>query len=1064
MKIDTFINRPVLSTVFSLIFLLLGLIGITQLPISQYPDIAPPTVEVSATYPGADAKTVLNSVIAPIEEQINGVENMDYISSKSYNDGRATIDVCFRHGTDPDIAAVNVQNRVAMAQGSLPSAVIQMGITTAKKQSSMLYSFALYDTTGRYDQRFIENYMDIYVVPEIKRIKGVGTVEINGCSYSMRIWLKPDAMAAHGLEPKDVIAALNDQNIDAAPGKLGENSNQTFQYVLRYKGRLESEPEFENIVIQAKNDGEIIHLKDVADVELGRYSSAIEGRINGKQGIDCMIYQMAGTNATQTINDIDAYLQAHQKDYPAGIKSVVMMSNNEFLYASISEVVKTLLEAFVLVFIVTYIFLQNMRSSIIPTIAIPVSLIGTFFFLWIAGFSINLLTLCALILAIAIVVDDAIVVVEAVQAKLDMGYKSSKQAAQDAMSEISGAIISITLVMMAVFIPVSFMGGISGVFYQQMGLTMAFAVGISAFNALTLSPALCALLLTPKGKEEEKSGFLHRFHAAFNQNFERLTGQYKKYVLFFSKRKWSSVIAVSISIVVLAVVMELTPTSMVPNEDMGTVFGMVTMPPGTSLEGTQKAVAKIDSLISTVPGISDRTNVSGLNFIDGFGSSNGMFILKMKNWEERSKEQNVDNTLNYLYQKTPQVEPNARAVYFAPPMINGYSATNGFELKLQDKNGGDIEKFTQISGQFLQQLNARPEILMAYTSFSTHFPQYMVEIDPAQCKIANLSPSQLLNTLQGYYGGMYVSNFNRYGKQYKVMIQAKAEDRANEESLNQIMVRNGIQMVPISQFVKLKRIYGPDYLSRFNLYTSIGITGVPAPGVSSGQAIKAINEVAKATLPMGYGFEYSGLSREEQHQGSGSTAIVLGLVLVFIYLLLSAQYESYLIPWSVILSVGFGLSGSFLFALAMGQENNIYLQIALIMLIGLLSKNAILIVQYAIARRRKKMSITIAAVDAATARLRPILMTSLALIIGLLPMMFAHGVGANGNSTLGAAAVGGMLIGMIFQLLFVPGLFILFEQLQERIKPLTWDLQRNDESAQRLHDNKRKTDDKEGNK
>ena len=1057
MKLDIFINRPVLSTVFSVFFLLLGLIGLTQLPVSQYPDIAPPTIQVVANYPGASAQTVMSSVIAPIEEQINGVENMDYISSTASNDGRAILTVCFKHGTDPDIAAVNVQNRVAMAEGSLPAEVIQMGITTFKRQSSLLYSFAMYDTTGRYDQSFIENYMDINVIPEIKRIKGVGTVEVHGSNYAMRIWLKPEALAQYHLEPNDITAALADQNIDAAPGKLGENGNRTFQYVLRYKGRLQTVTEFENIVVAAKPDGEVLRLKDVAKVELGRFENTVQGTVDGKQGTSCMVFQMAGSNATETINNITDYLNKSKKDFPPGLKLVVMMDNNEFLYASIHEVAKTLLEAFVLVFIVTYIFLQNMRTSLIPTIAIPVALVGTFFFLWVAGFSINLLTLCALILAIAIVVDDAIVVVEAVQAKLDMGYKSAKQASLDAMQEISGAIVSITMVMMAVFIPVSFMNGVTGVFYKQMGLTMAFAIAISAFNALTLSPALCAILLKPKKGSPEAVGssFIDRFHEAFNSNFTRLTKRYKSIAIFFATHKWTSCTAVAVAMALFAILLSVTKTSMVPNEDQGVIFGMVTMPPGSSMENTQHEMKKLDSMIAKVPGMRDRTEVSGINFLDGMGSGNGMFICKMKNWDERGKGESVDDAIAYLYQHTPQVTSNARALYFAPPMVSGYSATNGFELVLQDKTGGDINKFSGIAAKFIAALNARPEISVAYTSFSTNFPQYMIDIDAAQCKKAGISNSQILGVLQGYYGGMYVSNFNSFGKLYKVMIQADPSMRTDEESLNQIMVRNGLEMVPVSQFVKLHRVYGPDYVGRFNLYTSINVNGVPAPGVSSGQAIKAIAEVAKNTLPMGYGYDFSGLTREEQKTGAGSTAIILGLVFVFIYLLLSAQYESYVLPLAVILSVPFGLAGSFIFALMTGAENNIYLQIALIMLIGLLCKNAILIVQYGVARRRKGMPIIQSAIDAACARLRPILMTSFALIIGLLPMMFAHGVGANGNSTLGAGAVGGMLLGMIFQLVFVPGLFVLFEKVQERIKPIKWDLNKLDAEATEQHNNKR---------
>lgn len=1062
MKLDKFINRPVLSTVISVFLVLLGLIGLVSLPLTQYPDIAPPTITVKTTYTGADAKTVLNSVIAPIEEEINGVENMDYISSTATNTGEASITVYFRQGTDPDMAAVNVQNRVAKAEGVLPEEVTKVGVTTTKRQTSILYDFGLYSNDDRYDSKFIENYMNINVIPEIKRIAGVGDVDLHGSDYSMRIWLKPEVMSQYHLMPSDITQALAEQNIDAAPGQIGESGNQSFQYVLRYKGRLSDVPDFENIVVSANADGSVLRLGDVARVELGRFFNSVSAKINGHAGTDCMIYQTAGSNATEIIKNIETYLHKAQESFPSGMKIAVMMNSNDFLQASIWEVVKTLLEAFVLVFIVTYVFLQNIRSTFIPTIAIPVALVGTFFCLWVIGFSVNLLTLCALVLAIAIVVDDAIVVVEAVQAKLDMGYKSSKQAAIDAMGEISGAIVSITLVMMAVFVPVSFISGTSGVFYRQMGLTMAFAILISAFNALTLSPALCALLLKPKNKmikdvdnDRNEMSYIDRFHALFNANFEKLRTQYKRTAKFVIGHRIISAVGVIVALVIFGVLLMVTPTGLVPEEDQGVILGAVTMPPGTSLEATTKAMDRIDSLVNTVPGMKYRAEINGVNLLDGQGSANGMFTCRLKNWDERDKSQSVDSALAYLNRMTPMVAPNAKAIYFAPPMIPGYSATNGFEVKLQDKTGGDIEKFNQITQEFIKKLNQRKEIAMAYTSFNPTFPQYMVDIDAAQCKKAGLSPALILSTLQGYYGGMYVSNFNKFGKQYKVMIQADANFRANEESLNQIMVRNGGNMVPVSQFVTLRRVYGPDNITRFNLYTSIAVTGMPAPGVSSGEAINTVKEVAEESLPQGYGYEFSGMTREESHSGSGTTALVLALVLVFIYLLLSAQYESYILPLAVILSVPFGLAGSFVFADLMGASNNIYFQIALIMLIGLLCKNAILIVQYAVQRRQKGMSIKIAALDAATARLRPILMTSLALIVGLLPMMFAHGVGANGNSTLGSAAIGGMLIGMICQLIFVPVMFVIFEQIQEKVKPIKWDIRQSEQDAKILHDNKR---------
>ncbi len=1054
MKLNRFIYQPVLSTSISILIIILGLIGLSSLPITQYPDIAPPTITVSATYTGANAQTVLNSVIAPLEEQINGVENMTYITSTATNDGSATINVFFEQGTDPDMAAVNVQNRVTKAQGLLPSEVTKVGVTTSKKQSSMLFSFAIYSEDDSYDLSFLENYMDINIIPEIKRINGVGEAEVMGTNYAMRIWLKPEVMAEHHLIPSDVTAALNEQNIEAAPGQFGEQGKQSFQYILRYKGRLASESEFENIVISASPDGEILRLKDIAKVELSRLTNSVVGRINGHNGTQCMIYQIAGSNATEIIGNIQSYLDKAQKDFPKGIQKAELLNVNDFLYASIWEVIKTLLEAFVLVFIVTYIFLQNLRSTLIPTIAIPVALIGTFFFLWILGFSINLLTLCALILSIAIVVDDAIVVVEAVQAKLDQGYKSARQASVDAMEEISGAIISITLVMMSVFIPVSFISGTSGIFYKQMGLTMAFAIAISALNALTLSPALCAIFLKPeKHDETDKRTLVKRFHENFNQNFNRITNKYKSGVIFFIKNKKISAIAVTIAIVLFGLLVKFTPTGLIPNEDPGVIFGIVTLPTATSLENTEKEMHKLDSLIAQTPGVEARSEVSGVNMIDGRGTTNGMFICKLKPWEERGKEQSLDAILGYLYANTPRVSQNAQVLYFSPPMIPGYSVSNGFEVKLQDKTGGDLDKFNQVSKEFLSKLNARPEIAVARTSFNPNFPQYMVDINVEQCKKAGISPDLILTTLQGYYGGIYASNFNRFGKLYRVMVQADASYRTNPESLNKIMIRNGSDMAPITQFVNLRKVYGPDNLNRFNLYTSININGSAAEGYSSGEAIQAIKEVANE-LPIGYGYEFSGMTREEDSNGTNSTTIILGLVLVFIYILLSAQYESYILPIAILLSVPFGLAGSFLFANMMGTENNIYLQIALVMLIGLLAKNSILIVQYAIEKRRHGLDITKAAIEAAAMRLRPILMTSFALIVGLLPMMFAHGVGANGNSTLGSGAVGGMLIGMICQIFITPVLFVVFQKIQERFTPIQWDLEEFDEKATDLHNRK----------
>jgi HAE1 family hydrophobic/amphiphilic exporter-1 len=1035
MQQNKFITRPVLSTAISIFIVILGILGVESLPISQYPDIAPPTIVVTATYTGANAQTVLNSVVIPLEEEINGVENMDYISSTAANTGEARITVYFKQGTDPDMAAVNVQNRVAQAESVLPSEVTDVGVSTSKKQTSMLMSFGIYSADDKYDLTFLENYMDINIVPELQRINGVGDVDVMGTNYAMRIWLKPDVMAQHQLMPSDIITALDEQNIEAAPGQLGEQGNQSFQYVLKYKGRLQNETEFENIVIASTNDGEVLHLSDVATVELGRFSSSIHGTINGHNGVGCMIFQTAGSNAVEINNNISAYLQKAETSFPEGIQVATIMNTNDFLFASIWEVLKTLLEAFILVVAVTYIFLQNFRSTLIPAIAIPVALIGTFFLLWVFGFSINLLTLCALILAIAIVVDDAIVVVEAVQAKLDEGYESARQAAVDAMGEITSAIISITLVMMAIFIPVSFMGGTSGIFYQQMGLTLAFAIGISALNALTLSPALCAILLKPESADAtKKNTFIHRFHTSFNDNFHHLVNKYKKGTRFFIHHKWLSGGLVVLSLLLFMILMKLTPTAMVPDEDQGTIFGALTMPVGTSLEETSKEMAKVEEIVKETPGVKTFNIVSGVSIVDGQSSRNGMTMIRLKDWSERGEGESLNEVISYLRKRTAETIKNGKIMFFSPSMIPGYSTSNGFEFQLQDKTGGDLNKFYEVTQDFLDKLAARPEIEFARTSFDPSSPQYQVDIDVEQCKKAGISPSEILSVLQGYYGGIYASDFNRFGKLYRVMIQAAPDYRTNKESLNKIMVRNGSKMAPITQFVNLRKVYGPANINRFNLYTSISIMGSPASGFSSGDAIAAIDEVA-GQLPMGYGFEYSGMTREESSTGSNTTAVVLGIVLVFIYLLLSMQYESYILPIIIILSVPFGLSGSLLFANMMGLSNNIYMQIALIMLIGLLAKNSILIVEYAKERRSHGMGIVEAAIDAAGARLRPILMTSLALIIGLLPMMFASGVGANGNSTLGAGSVGGMLIGMICQIFITPALFVIFQKIQEKVKP-----------------------------
>ena len=1056
MKLDKFINRPVLSTVISILIVILGVIGLATLPVTQYPDIAPPTVSVRATYTGANAQTVLNSVIAPLEDQINGVENMMYIQSSASNNGSADISIYFNQGTDPDMAAVNVQNRVSMAQGLLPAEVTKVGVTTQKRQNSMLLIFSLYDAEDKYNIEFIENYAKINLIPEVQRVKGVGDANVMGQDYSMRIWLKPDVMAQYNLVPSDISGVLAEQNIEAAPGQFGERGNQTFQYTIRYKGRLQQTEEFEDIVVKALPNGEVLRLGDVARIELGRLAYTFNNTVNGHKAVTCIVFQMAGTNATETINNLLDVISKAEESLPAGLKINVAQNANDFLYASIHEVIKTLIEAFVLVFIVVYVFLQDMRSTLIPAIAIPVALIATFFVLKLIGFSVNLLTLSAMVLAIAIVVDDAIVVVEGVHAKLDQGYKSSREASIDAMSELGGALVSITLVMMSVFIPVSFMGGTAGTFYRQFGITMAISIAFSALNALTLSPALCAIFLKPHDSEhkQKKMSMVDRFHTSFNAAYDSLLKSYKKRVVFFIHKKWLSFGLVAASIVLLMFFMKTTPTGMVPNEDTGTIMGAVTLPPGTSQERAMEVLAKVDSLVAAEPAVQSRTIISGYSFIGGQGPSYGSVIIKLKDWEERSMTQNSDIIYSTLFLRAQKVIKDAQVLFFAPPMIPGYSVSSDIELNMQDKTGGTLDHFFEVVKSYTAALEARPEINSAKTTFNPSFPQYQLDIDAAACKKAGISPSDILSTMQGYFGGLYASNFNRFGKMYRVMIQAEPDATKNMESLNGVKVRgsNG-EMAPITQFVSMKKVYGPDIINRFNLYTSMKVMVAPASGYTSGQALQAIAEVAKENLPMGFGYELGGMAREEAQTSGSTTGIIFVLCFVFVYLLLSAQYESYILPLAVLLSVPFGLMGSFIFVngfSALGSipalkmilgtmSNDIYMQIALIMLMGLLAKNAILIVEFALDRRKQGMSISWAAVLGAAARLRPILMTSLAMIVGLIPLMLAMGVGAHGNRTLGASAIGGMLIGMIFQIFIVPVLFVVFQWLQEKFKPMEWD-------------------------
>lgn len=1045
MNLKLFINRPVLSTVISIFIVILGAIGLSSLPLEQYPSIAPPTVMVRATYTGANAQTVMNAVIEPLEEQINGVEGMDYMTSTAAA-GSASITVTFKPGTNPDMDAVNVQNRVSQAQGLLPSEVTRVGVTTIKRQTSMLMAISLVDTTDTYSSQFLDGYMSINVLPEIKRVTGVGEAFQMASDYSMRIWLQPDKMAQYNLMPSDITAALSDQNIEAAPGSFGENGHQSFEYDLRYKGRLSTPQQFDSIVVRTDGDN-VLYLTDVAKVELGSLMYSFKSTANGHPGSSMMIMQSAGSNAFDVINNILAKMDQMKKDLPKGMTFVVPMNTNVFLSASIHEVEKTLIEAFILVFLVVYIFLQDLRSTIIPAIAIPVALIGTFALLYLLDFSINLLTLSALVLAIAIVVDDAIVVVEAVHAKLDEGYHSARQAAIDAMAEIGSAIVSITLVMMLVFIPVSFMPGVEGTFYKQFGLTMAFAIGISAINALTLSPALCAVFLKPHKKEDDeldedgkpkrsrRPSLVSRFHDGFNKNYDKLLGVYRRCVQFFIRTKWLALGIVAVVIAVLIFLMNTTSTGFVPNEDTGTVMISMSLPPASGQDRTIAVADAVDKIVGQLPEVDSRMTVQGYSLLGGQGNNQAMCIVKLKPWDER--ERRSDEIIKTLYMQTGMAVKDGTVMIFAPPMVAGYGASSGFTVELQDKTGGDINKLFQIEQQFCAELMKHPEVQMAYSAFNPSYPQYMVNVDEAKAARAGLGTSGVLAALQGYYGGMYVSNFNRFGKIYRVMLQADPAARVSPETLNQIKVRTATGMTPITDFVSLSRVYAPQSLSRFNMYSNIEVTGTVNQGYSSGQALKVVEEVASKVLPTGYGYEYSGLSREEAKSTNSTTTIFI-LCLLFVYLILSALYESYILPLAVILSVPMGLFGSFVFANIFGVENNIYLKISLIMLIGLLAKNAILIIQFSLERRRTGMSIVGSAVAGAQARLRPILMTSLAMIIGLLPLMLANGVGANGNRSLGTGAVGGMLIGTILQVLIVPTLFVIFQSAQEKIKPLRW--------------------------
>lgn len=1018
----------------SILILIVGFIALYTLPVEQYPDIAPPTVKVDATYTGADADAVMNSVIMPLEESINGVEDMIYITSTATNSGTAEILVYFRQGTNPDMAAVNVQNRVSEAQGLLPSEVTAIGVSTMKRQNSYLQINSLISPDGRYDENFLSNYLDINVIPQIKRIQGVGDVQLLGNTYSLRIWMKPEKMAQYGLVPSDITAALSEQNIEAPTGSLGENSDHVFQYTMKYKGRLKEVEEFENMVIRSQADGSVLRVKDIADVELGRESYGFHGEADGLPGVMFMVYQVAGANATEVNEEISQLIDNLSKDLPEGMKFLSMMSVNDFLFASIDNVVETLVIAILLVILVVYFFLHDFKSTLIPSISIIVSLVGTFAFLSVAGFSINILTLFALVLAIGTVVDDAIVVVEAVQAKFDVGYRSPYLATKDAMSDVTMAVISCTCVFMAVFIPVTFMGGTSGVFYTQFGVTMAVAVGISCLNALTLCPALCAMMMKPSDGQKSARSLNGRVRAAYNASYTTMLGKYKKGLMFFFRRRWMVWTSLGIACVLLVWLMATTKTGLVPQEDQGTMMINISASPGNSLVETNKVMDKVEKILKATPEIQHYSRTTGFGLISGQGTSYGTVIVRLYHWDERKgKEHTVDAVMKRLNAQFSAIK-EAQVFCFQPAMIPGYGTGNSIELYMEDKTGGEMAPFYQSVMKFIGALNQRPEVAMAYSSYAMNFPQIAVDVDAAKCKRAGISPNDVLDVVGAYCGGSYVSNYNKFGKVYRVMIQASPQTRLDQHALDNMFVRNGNEMAPVSQFVTLRTVLGAEIAKRFNLYNTINVNVNVGEGYSTGEAQQAIREVAEQTLPSGYGYEYGGMAREEAGSGGAQTVFVYTLCAVLIYLILTCLYESFLVPLAVILSVPFGLMGSFLFARIFGLENNIYLQTGAIMLIGLLAKTAILITEYAIERRRKGMGIISAAYSAAQARFRPILMTVLTMIFGMLPLMFSTGAGANGNSSLGTGVVGGMLIGTIALLFVVPVFFIVFEYLQEKLR------------------------------
>lgn len=1035
MNVKTFIDRPLLSGVISVFIVIVGIISLVSLPVEKYPDIAPPTIHVWASYPGASAEAIQKSVVAPLEESINGVENMMYMTSSASNSGMAEITIYFKQGSNADMAAVNVQNRVAQANGLLPAEVTRIGVTTEKQQPGILRTIALESPGGTYNTTFLSNYFTNTLKPDLLRIQGVGKVQVYGGNYSLRIWLKPEIMAQYGLVPSDITAVLNEQNVEAAIGSIGENSQNVFQYTLRYTGRKSELADFENMIIRTLTSGEALHLKDVAEISLGLDEYNFTSTVNGNQGVMGMVSQVAGSNATAINNEIDRLFERIEKTMPKDIKIISLENTNDFLFASIREVVITLVLAIILVLLVVYFFLQDFRATLIPTVGILVSLVGTFGFISIAGFSLNLLTLFALVLVIGTVVDNSIVVVEAVQARFDTGYKSAYKATVDAMNGLTAALFTTTLVFMVIFIPVSFISGTSGVFYKQFGLTMAVSVGISFINALTLSPALCALILRPNPEAGEGSPFARRVRQAYNTSHQAMMKRYTGIAMMFIRKKWLVWSSVGFTVVLLGLLMATTKTGFVPDEDTGSIYVDISTPPGYSLSRTNEVMMEAIEAIADIPAIETVGQVAGFGLISGIGVNMGTLFIQLKHWNERpGKENSVNAVIDQIYARTANIK-SAQIYALAPGMIPGYGSGGGFEFSVQNRSDGDLKTFYDITQNYLAKLMKRPEIAAAFSSYNINYPQFAVDIDVARCKQLGVSPATVLSELGAYYGGAYISNFNKFSKVYRVMIQADPKHRSSEQSLDNIFIRIGNEMAPINQFVTINKEYSPLVLKRFNMYGSIDVNGNYAPGYSSGDAIKAIQEVAATELPIGYSVDFSGITRE-QSQGGNNTAIIFAICILFVYLVMVGLYESLFIPLAVILSVPFGLMGSFLFAKLFGVENNIYLQVGLIMLIGLLAKTAILLTEYASQCRVAGMSLKQSAFFAAKVRLRPILMTSLTMVFGMLPLLFASGVGANGSRTIGVGTVGGMLVGTLGLLFIVPALFIVFQSMQERFKPV----------------------------